>query len=103
MQEVLSKTTDSNVPLEETELYELRLDDLGTPFRPQFIDSLGIVARHQFIVREARATWSQIDRDIMWDGIQHEEFSTLEDAQERYESRRAALVAKGFIYSDMEW
>ena len=65
MQEVLSKTTDPNVPLQEQEYFELRLDDLGFPFRPQFIDSLGVVARHRFIVREAHAAWSEIDRDIM--------------------------------------
>src|ERR1017187_10264331 len=35
MQEVLSKTTDPNVPLQEQEYFELRLDDRGTPFRPQ--------------------------------------------------------------------
>jgi len=41
------------LPLHEQEYYELRLDDLGFPFRPQFIDGLGIVARYRFIVREA--------------------------------------------------
>lgn len=48
MHEVFSKTTDPNVPLQEQEYFELRLDDLGTPFRPKFIDSLGAVVRHRF-------------------------------------------------------
>ena len=103
MQEVLSKTDDPNVPLQEQEFYELRLDDLGFPFRPGLMNSLGIVARHRFAVREAHARWSEIDRQIMWEGYEHEEFSTLEKAQVHYEFRRAALVLKGFIYSDMEF
>jgi hypothetical protein len=103
LHEVLSKTTDPNVPLHEQEYYELRLDDLGTPFRPRFIDSLGVVARHRFIVREAHAAWSEIDRDIMWDGFEHDECSTLEEAELRYATRRASIVARGFIYSDMDF
>jgi hypothetical protein len=102
MQEVFSKTTDSNVPLQEQEYFELRLDDLGFPFRPQFVDILGIVARHRFIVRESHAAWSEIDRNIMWEGYEHDVCPTLEDAKRRYEERRAAIVKKGFIYSDME-
>jgi hypothetical protein len=103
MQEVFSKTTDPNVPLQEQEYFELRLDDLGTPFRPKFIDSLGAVVRHRFPVCEAQAAWSEIDRNIMWDGFEHDEYSTLHQAELRYEERRAAMVEKGFIHSDMEF
>lgn len=103
MQEVLSKTNDPNIPLHEQEFYELRLDDLGFPFRPKFIDSMGAVARHRFLVLQAHASWSEIDRDIMWDGFDHDECSTLEVAERRYEERRAAIVKKGFIYSDMDF
>ena len=102
MQEVLSKTTDPNVPLQEQEYFELWLDDLGTPFQSRFSVSLGVVARHRFIVREAHAAWSEIDRDIMWEGYEHDECSTLEEAELQFEKRRAAIVKKGFIYSDME-
>ena len=102
MQEVLSKTTDPNVPLQEQEYFELSLDDLGTPFQSRFSVSLGVVARHRFIVWEAHAAWSEIDRDTMWEGYEHDECSTLEKAERRYEERRAAIVKKGFIYSDME-
>ena len=102
MREVFSKTTDANVPLQQQEFFELRLDDLGTPFRPQFIDSMGAVARHRFLVVEAHAAWSEIDRNIMWDGFEHDECSTLEEAQQRYEERRGAIVGMGFIYSDMD-
>ncbi len=102
MQEILSKTTDPNVPLEEQEYFELRLDDLGIPFRPQFIGSMGAIIRLRFIVREAHTAWSEIDRNIMWDGFEHDECSTLEEAEQRYAIRRDAIVDKGFIYSDME-
>ena len=102
MQEIFSKTADPNVPLQEQECFELRLDDLGIPFRPQFIGSMGAIVRHRFIVREAHAAWSEIDRNVMWDGFEHDECSNLHDAELRYEIRRDAIVDKGFIYSDME-
>ena len=103
MQEVLSKTTDPKVPLQEQEYFELRLDDLGAPFRPKFIDSLGAVVHHRFLVCEAHAAWSEIDQNIMWDGSEHDEFSTLHKAELRYEERRAAVAKKGFIYSDRKF
>ena len=102
MQEVFSKTADANVSLQEQECFELRLDDLGIPFRSQFIDSMGAIARHRFLVREAHAAWSEIDRNVMWNGVEHDECSTLEEAELRYAMRRDAIVDKGFIYSDME-
>lgn len=60
MQELLSKTVDSDTPAEETEFYELTLID--TPHQ------LGT----QFSVRQAHAQWSVIDRDIMWDDEKEE-------------------------------
>ncbi|MGD0831026.1 MAG: hypothetical protein ABR907_08800 [Terracidiphilus sp.] len=102
MQEVLSKTTDPNVPLREQEYFELRLDDLGTQFQPQFIDNIGAVVRHRFVVYEAHAVWSETDQNIMWVDLEHDECLTLEEAKLRYEQRRAVLAAKGFIYSDMD-
>jgi hypothetical protein len=103
MQEVLSKSTDPHVPLQEQEYFELRLDDLGTPFRPQLVNSLGVFVRRRFIVREAHAAWSEIDRDLMWEGYELDECSSLEEAQRRYELRRAVIEDKGFIYSDMDF
>jgi hypothetical protein len=94
MQEVFSKSTDPNVPLQEQECFELRIDDL--------IYGLGAVVCHRFLVREAHAVWSEIDRSVMWDGFEHDECSNLHDAELRYAIRRGAVVDKGFIYSDME-
>ena len=81
----------------------MRLDDFGTPFQPRFIDSVGAVARHRFLVREAHAAWSEIDRNVMWDGFEHDECSNLHDAELRYAIRRDAIVEKGFLYSDNDF
>jgi hypothetical protein len=102
MLEVLAKSADPNVPLHEQAYCELRLDDLGYPFQPQFVASLGSIARHRFIVREAHAAWSETDQDIICGRYEHDECSTIEEAELRYELRRAVLVLRGFIYSNME-
>jgi hypothetical protein len=90
MQKLLSKTDDPKTPLSEQEFYELRLEDSDDIRRPGFI------------VKQAHAQWSEIDRNIMWDDFESERLPTLEEAKGRYEARRLALVEKGFIYSDME-
>jgi hypothetical protein len=82
---------------------EIPTADFGTPFRPLFIDSLGAIVRHCFLVREAHAAWSEIDRNVMWDDFEHDECSTLHEAELRYAIRRDAIVDKGFIFSDMEF
>lgn len=58
---------------------------------------MGAIIRHRFLVREAHAAWSEIDRNVTWDGFEHDECSTLEKAELRYEERRAAMVKKGFV------
>ena len=90
MQELLSKADDRKIPLSEQEFYELRLDDSTDIWRPGFI------------VKEAHAQWSEIDRQIMWDDLESERLPTLEEAKERYEARRLALFQRGFIHSDMD-
>jgi len=90
MQEVLSKTDDSKIPLRDQEFYELLLYDSdfsGTPV---------------FCVREAHAAWSEVDGQIMWDKKQVRAFATCQGAEEHYAARRRALAQEGFIYSDME-
>ena len=70
MQELLSKADDSKIPLSEQEFYELRLDDSTDIWRPGFI------------VKQAYAQWSEIDRQIMWDEFESERLPTLEEAKE---------------------
>ena len=73
MQEVFSKAVDPNVPLQEHECFELRLDDR--------VYSLGADVHHRFLVREFHAAWSEIDCNIMWYGFEHDECSNLHDAE----------------------
>jgi hypothetical protein len=90
MQEVLSKTIDSKVPLRGQECYELSLldeaNDLGT----------------RYCVRQAHAEWSEIDRQVMWNQEEVEHFWILNEAKRRYAERRLALAERGFFYSDMD-
>jgi len=90
MQEVLSTTVDPKAPLEGQEFYELRIDDSGDVWRPGFV------------VSEAHARWSEIDRRIVWDETEYEQCPTYESAQKRYEARRRVLDKMGFIYSEMD-
>jgi hypothetical protein len=90
MQEVLSKTADSEAPLRGQEFYELSLLDEA--------NELGTL----YSVRQAHAEWSEIDGQVMWSQEEVEHFWILSEAKRRYEERRLALAGKGFIYSDMD-
>ena len=90
MQEVLSKTCDTNIPLREQEFFELSLLDEANP--------LGT----RYSVRQAHAQWSEKDRQVMWDDEQVDHFWILDEAKRRYAERRLALAQQGFIYSDMD-
>ena len=90
MREVFSKTNDPKVPLRDQEFYELRLVNSDDIWKPGYF------------VKQAHAQWSEIDRQIMWDGFDFERCATLEKAKERYAEWRLALTRLGFIYSDMD-
>jgi hypothetical protein len=92
MEEVLSKSEDSRKPLHEQVFHSLRL-----------FDSLECWLPPRFLVEESRIAWSEVDRNFMCDEIETERLPTLEKARQRYESRRAALVNKGFVLSDMDF
>jgi hypothetical protein len=69
MQEVLTNTDDTKVPLREQHFYELSLLD---------------EADERYCVRQAHAEWSEIDGQIMWDQEEVEHFLILNEAKERY-------------------
>jgi hypothetical protein len=91
MQEVFSKTVDPNVPLSEQDFYELCLDDSDNIWR----------GRH--VIRERHAHWDDSLGMVVWCEPMVEYLRTLEDARQRYEIRRTALAAKGYVFSDMDW
>jgi hypothetical protein len=90
MQELLSKTADSEAPLQEQEFYELSLLDEA--------NDLG----RRYCIRQAHAEWSEIDGQIIWDTEEADYFSVLNEAKQRYAERRLALAQRGYIYSDMD-
>jgi hypothetical protein len=91
MQELLSKTADPKTSASEQEFVELRLDDSDDIW----------MGRH--VIREAHAYWDEALGMTVWDEPVAEYARTPEDAKVRYEARRAALAARGFVYSDMDW
>jgi hypothetical protein len=88
MQEVLSRTDDPKAPLLGQEFCELRPYDSVSAGEPVFF------------VREARAQWNASINDVDWDILRIEEFTTLQEAKDRYAARGHTPAEQGFIYSD---
>jgi hypothetical protein len=91
LQEVLSKPGAETLPLAEQEFYELCIEESDDAFRPGFV------------VKQTRAQWSEIDRQVMWEGPEWERCPTLKKAKEKCEEWRKALAAKGLTQSDMDY
>jgi hypothetical protein len=90
LQEVLSKPECESLPLAEQEFYELCIEESDDIWRPGFV------------VKQARAQWSEIDGQVMWEEPKWERWPTLEKAEERCEEWRKALATKGFTQSDLD-
>jgi hypothetical protein len=90
MQEVLSRTGESKLPLQDRVYYELRLYDSESAGEPVCC------------VRQARAHWDEESQEMARDEVSVEAFATLKEAKERYAERRLALAQKGFTDSDMD-
>jgi hypothetical protein len=90
MHELFSRTDNPNAPIKDQKFYELCLGDSKDIWPPGFI------------VRQARAQWSTVDGEFIWDEIESEYLPTLEQANERYRERRSVLAGLGFIYSDLD-
>jgi hypothetical protein len=91
LQEILSKPECDSLPLAEQESYELCIEESDDIWRPGFI------------VKQTRAQWSEIDREVMWEEPEWERWPTLKKAKERCEEWRKALAAKGFTQSDLDF
>ena len=90
MVDILWKIDSRNTTLEEQEFYELRLVDLGLYEKPRFL------------VREIHARWLERHQQVNWDGSEDYTCHTPEGAQRCFQTRRAAIAAKGFTNSDVE-
>ena len=82
---------DPNTPLERQEYYILKQTG-GKHVRSS-----------AFLFEEFHAKWSEIDRQVMIEGIEARRFHRCPWAKRRYGERREALIKQGFQYSDMEW
>ena len=89
MVEILWKSKAPHLPIEDQELYELRLVDLGSTVTPRFV------------VREIHASWSAAQQQIRWKGFNDKTCPTPEEAERLYKSRRTSIVDAGFAYSTL--
>jgi len=89
MVEILLNTKAPHLPAQDQEFRELRLVDLGSTVTPRYV------------VREIRGSWSAADQQICWNGFNDETCRTPEEAERRFETRRASIVDAGFPYATM--
>ena len=84
------KIEDRCGPLEEQEYFELRLLDSGT------------IAKLRFVIREVHAAWSDRARQVTLNRFEDDNCRTPEEAQQCYDNRKVAILANGFMSSEME-
>lgn len=90
MQEVLSRTNDVSIPCEELEYYHLSLTEYAYDGEQRY-RVLGFVEK-----------W---DPELARMACEYEtnlSFESIEDAKESYTECRAAVVKRGFVYSDKD-
>lgn len=87
MIEILWKSNMPHIPLQDHEMVELSLVDLGNTATPRFV------------VREVHAAWSAREQQIQWKGYEDEPCATGQEAQSRFDTRKANLVDAGFPYT----
>jgi hypothetical protein len=90
MDELLFKTLDPRVPLQDQEFCELRLFETLNP--------LG--TRHW--VGQKYGKWDGKENRLAWEPEVVDDFWIFDQAKARYAERRSALAQEGFIYSDMD-
>jgi hypothetical protein len=87
MTEILWQSNKPHIPLQDHEMVELSLVDLGGAATPRFL------------VREIHAAWSASEQQIQWKGYEDEPCATGQEAKCRFEIRKATLVDAGFPYT----
>lgn len=87
MTEILWKSSAPHLPVQDHELVELRMIDLGSRKEPRYL------------VREIHALWSASAQQIEWKGFDDEAYATWYEAQRSFANRKASMVDAGFSYS----
>lgn len=87
MVEILWNSNAPHLPVQDHELVELRLVDLGSTDRPRYL------------VREIHASWSASGQQIEWKGFEDTTFGTQHEAQRSFAKRKASIARMGFAYT----
>jgi hypothetical protein len=87
MVHILWKSNAPHSPLQDHELVELRLVDLGSPDHPQYL------------VREIRAYWSSSAQQICWSGYKDHSYGTPQEAQNDFAQRKDSISCTGFRFT----
>jgi hypothetical protein len=87
MVEILWNSNAPHLPIQDHELVELRLVDLGSTDRPRYL------------VREIHASWSASAQQIEWKGFEDATFGTRHEAQRSFAKRKASIARVGFPYT----
>ena len=87
MTEILWKTSAPHLPLQDHELIELRMVDLGG------------TAERRYLVREIHASWSAAAQQIKWKGFEDQMYGNQQEAQCSFAKRKTILVNAGFPYT----
>src|ERR1035438_3534335 len=83
MQEVLSKPSAESAPLTEQEFFELCIEESDDIWRPGFI------------LRQTRAQWSEIDRQVMWEEPEWERLADASKGQGKLRGVEEGSRCKG--------
>lgn len=87
MVEILWNSDAPHSPVQNHEMVELCLIDLGRAGKPSFL------------VREIHASWSASAQQIEWKGYRDRTYLTPEEAQRSFANRRKSASEAGFGYS----
>lgn len=89
MTEILWKSSAPHLPVQDHELVELRMVDLGGK------------VESRYLVREIHASWSAATQQITWTGFKDAMYGTEQEAQQSFASRKASIVRAGYPYATM--
>jgi hypothetical protein len=87
MTEILWKSSAPHLSIQDHELVELRMIDLGNPEKPRYL------------VREIHASWSASAQQIEWRGFEDETYGSRQAAQRSFASRKASIIDAGYPYT----